>query len=248
MMNKRKLIMIILSVFLVVSIGANIYQFNANQSLKTSVAGLQNELDNLNAEIASLKNDISEKDTKIAELEKTIEDLNTTIEKEDYTVTDVDIQMLVTQQAFTYESPSSSSLKIGAVQKDEVVHVIGQVDNTNWFKISQEGDIYSFIDGTLLVEMTEEQSKEYEQYLEEVVQTQQEQPQQSEQPVQQPEVQQPAVEIPENEQPEEGEAPLPRDENGNYTPINPETGQPYEVGDIVGGFIWSGDDSNNPYW
>ncbi len=155
--------------------------------------------------------------------------------EEEFTLTEMDIQMLVTQQAFTYESPSSSSLKIGAVQKDEVVHVIGQVDNTNWFKISQEGDIYSFIDGTLLVEMTEEQSKEYEQYLEEEVQPQQEVQQEVVQQPQQPEVQQPQQ--PEVQQPE-GEQPAAGEEWG------PGLSEKYQSGDYVpelGGTVHDGD-------
>jgi len=41
------------------------------------------------------------------------------------------------------------------------------------------------------------------------------------------------------------------DENGEYVPINPETGQPYQKGDIVAGGVWQGDFSDTwdePGW
>ena len=80
--------------------------------------------------------------------------------EESFTVTDMDVTMVVNVEAFTYETPSSEGLKIGAAQKDELVHVIVQVDGTNWFKIEQgngETDdiIVSFIDGEFLSEYTE---------------------------------------------------------------------------------------------
>lgn len=79
---------------------------------------------------------------------------------EEFTITEMDIQMVVNVEAFTYETPSNEGLRVGAAQKDELVHVIGQVDGTNWFKIEQgngETDdiIVSFIDGEFLSEYTE---------------------------------------------------------------------------------------------
>lgn len=78
---------------------------------------------------------------------------------EEFTITEMDIQMVVNVEAFTYETPSNEGLRVGAAQKDELVHVIGQVDGTNWFKIEQgngETDdiIVSFIDGEFLSEYT----------------------------------------------------------------------------------------------
>lgn len=79
--------------------------------------------------------------------------------EESFTVTDMDVTMVVNVEAFTYETPSNEGLRVGAAQKDELVHVIGQVDGTNWFKIEQgngETDdiIVSFIDGEFLSEYT----------------------------------------------------------------------------------------------
>ena len=79
---------------------------------------------------------------------------------EEFTITEMDIQMVVNTEAYTYENPTNESTMIGAAQKDELVHVIGQVDGTNWFKIEQgngETDdiIVSFIDGEFLSEYTE---------------------------------------------------------------------------------------------
>jgi len=172
---------------------------------------------------------------------------------ENYTLTEMDTQMLVTQQAYTYEQPSSEALKIGAVQADEVVHIIGQVNNTNWFKISQEGDIHSFIDGTMLTdyipeetvtsqEQVQQQQQQVQQLQQQQVQeqtAQQEQQVQQQEQVQQQQVQEQPVqqEQPENTLPAEGR-------------INPATGQPYKPGDIVAGGVWVGDATHelDQYW
>ena len=78
---------------------------------------------------------------------------------EEFTITEMDIQMVVNTEAYTYENPTNESTMIGAAQKDEVVHVVGQVDGTNWFKVEQGGGtddiIVSFIDGEFLSEYTE---------------------------------------------------------------------------------------------
>lgn len=78
---------------------------------------------------------------------------------EEFTITEMDIQMVVNTEAYTYENPTNESTMIGAAQKDEVVHVVGQVDGTNWFRIEQGGGtddiIVSFIDGEFLSEYTE---------------------------------------------------------------------------------------------
>lgn len=78
---------------------------------------------------------------------------------EEFTITEMDIQMVVNTEAYTYENPTNESTMIGVAQKDEVVHVVGQVDGTNWFKVEQGGGtddiIVSFIDGEFLSEYTE---------------------------------------------------------------------------------------------
>lgn len=78
---------------------------------------------------------------------------------EEFTLTEMDIQMIVNAEAYTYENPSNESTMIGVAQSEEVVHVIGQVDGTNWYKIEQGGGtddiIVSFIDGEFLSEYTE---------------------------------------------------------------------------------------------
>ncbi len=78
---------------------------------------------------------------------------------EEFTITEMDIQMVVNTEAYTYENPTNESTMIGVAQKDEVVHVVGQIDGTNWFRIEQGGGtddiITSFIDGEFLSEYTE---------------------------------------------------------------------------------------------
>ena len=77
----------------------------------------------------------------------------------EFTITEMDIQMVVNTEAYTYENPTNESTMIGAAQKDEVVHVVGQVEGTSWFRIEQGGGtddiIVSFIDGEFLSEYTE---------------------------------------------------------------------------------------------
>lgn len=78
---------------------------------------------------------------------------------EEFTITEMDIQMVVNTEAYTYENPTNESTMIGVAQKDEVVHVMGKVFGTNWFRIEQGGGdddiIVSFIDGEFLSEYTE---------------------------------------------------------------------------------------------
>ena len=153
--------------------------------------------------------------------------------EESFTVTEMDIQMVVNVEAFTYETPSSEGLKIGAAQKDELVHVIGQVDGTNWFKIEQgngETDdiIVSFIDGEFLSEYTEpaeETPAETETPSETPVETETpaEKPaEQPQQPAEQP--QQPAEQPQQPQQPSDGGG-----NDGGGTPA----GEP-EVGHVMG--------------
>lgn len=151
---------------------------------------------------------------------------------EEFTLTEMDIQMVVNVEAFTYETPSNEGLRVGAAQKDELVHVIGQVDGTNWFKIEQgngETDdiIVSFIDGEFLSEYTEpaeetpaettqpETPAETETPAEKPAEKPAEQPQQ---PAEQP--QQPA------EQPQQPQQPSDGGDNGG--------GDLPQVGDVVG--------------
>lgn len=130
--------------------------------------------------------------------------------EESFTVTDMDVTMVVNVEAFTYETPSSEGLKIGAAQKDELVHVIGQVDGTNWFKIEQgngETDdiIVSFIDGEFLSEYTEpaEETPAETTQPETPAETPAEKPaEQPQQPAEQP--QQPAEQPQQPQQPSDG--------------------------------------------
>lgn len=151
--------------------------------------------------------------------------------EESFTVTDMDVTMVVNVEAFTYETPSNEGLRVGAAQKDELVHVIGQVDGTNWFKIEQgngETDdiIASFIDGEFLSEYTapaEETPAETET------------PSETEKPAEQP--QQPA-ETQQPQQPAQTEQPPAQPQQPAEQPQQPSgnDGPPpgVNVGDVVG--------------
>ena len=150
---------------------------------------------------------------------------------EEFTITEMDIQMVVNVEAFTYETPSSEGLKIGAAQKDELVHVIGQVDGTNWFKIEQgngETDdiIVSFIDGEFLSEYTEPAEATPAET------TQPETPAETEKPAEKP--QQPA-ETQQPQQPAQTEQPPAQPQQPAEQPSGGNGGGDLpQVGDVIG--------------
>ncbi len=151
--------------------------------------------------------------------------------EESFTVTDMDVTMVVNVEAFTYETPSSEGLKIGAAQKDELVHVIGQVDGTNWFKIEQgngETDdiIVSFIDGEFLSEYTEPAEATPAET------TQPETPAETEKPAEKP--QQPA-ETQQPQQPAQTEQPPAQPQQPAEQPSGGNGGGDLpQVGDVIG--------------
>ncbi len=111
-----------------------------------------------------------------------------------YTVTELNKEMQATQNAMTYENPDGNT-EVSGVKKDEVIAVIGKVDDTDWYQIDHEG-FKSFIDGAFLKEI-EQQPK------------QQPQQQQAQAPV--PEQTQPPVQTPVPEQtptPEQTQPPV----------------------------------------
>ncbi len=146
--------------------------------------------------------------------------------EESFTVTDMDVTMVVNVEAFTYETPSNEGLRVGAAQKDELVHVIGQVDGTNWFKIEQgngETDdiIVSFIDGEFLSEYTAPAETETPSET-----TQPETPVETETPAEKP--QQPA------EQPQQpAEQPQQPSDGGGNGGGDTSAGEP-EIGHVMG--------------
>ena len=152
---------------------------------------------------------------------------------QNYEVTEMDKQMQATEYASTYEEPNNT-MRIGAVQKGEIVRVVGKVEGYNWYKIEQEDGILSYIDGVYLKEVEEKQIQQPE-----VQQPEIQQPEVQPSEVQQPEIQQPEVQQPST--------------NESYVPINPDTGEPYQPGDVIpgAGIIWMGDFSdvhNQPGW
>ena len=150
---------------------------------------------------------------------------------EEFTITEMDIQMVVNVEAFTYETPSNEGLRVGAAQKDELVHVIGQVDGTNWFKIEQgngETDdiIVSFIDGEFLSEYTEPAEATPAET------TQPETPAETEKPAEKP--QQPA-ETQQPQQPAQTEQPPAQPQQPAEQPSGGNGGGDLpQVGDVIG--------------
>lgn len=139
-----------------------------------------------------------------------------------FTVTETSLQMIATADAYTYDGPNSDSYeKVATIQKDEIVNIIGNVDDSDWFKIEQEGGIQSYVDSSYLAEYVEpEATKEPETtVLETTAETQPEQKVEEAQPTP------PSEPIP----PVQQETP-PTHSVG----INPNTGKPWQVGDVMG--------------
>ncbi len=157
--------------------------------------------------------------------------------KQEYEITEMNEQMQATENASTYEQPNNET-KISVVQKNEVVTVIGKVEEYNWYKIKQTDGIESYIDAVYLKEVKQVQQSEQPELQPEL---QQSQPQTE----QQPEIQQ--EQAPQEEQQPEEEQQQPTDDLS----INPNTGEPWKVGDIVGedeSGIYMGDFSNVTDW
>ena len=76
---------------------------------------------------------------------------------QDFTITEITLELQATQNAMTYEKPDGNT-EVSGVRKDEIVAVIGKVDNTNWYQIDQEG-FKSFIDSKYLKEIEQQQTQ-----------------------------------------------------------------------------------------
>ena len=79
---------------------------------------------------------------------------------QDFTITEITLELQATQNAMTYEKPDGNT-EVSGVRKDEIVAVIGKVDNTNWYQIDQEG-FKSFIDSKYLKELEQQQPAQNE--------------------------------------------------------------------------------------
>ena len=78
-----------------------------------------------------------------------------------YTVTELNKEMQATQNAMTYENPDGNT-EVSGVKKDEVIAVIGKVDDTEWYQIDHEG-FKSFIDGAFLKEIEQQPTQQPQQ-------------------------------------------------------------------------------------
>lgn len=78
--TSMKIVPAILCIGIIVSVIANIYQFNSNDTLKSEIAALQSEIKTLKTDRDTLNKEIETKQTEELELSKEIDDLNTTIE------------------------------------------------------------------------------------------------------------------------------------------------------------------------
>lgn len=76
---KNKIVTILLSVLIIISVGGNIYLLNQSKTVSASLASATTELNNLSASITEKDNLITEANTTISELETTIADLQSQI-------------------------------------------------------------------------------------------------------------------------------------------------------------------------
>ncbi len=151
-----------------------------------------------------------------------------------------DTQMFATSAANIRKGPSTEYDKVGSLSYAQEITVNGKVDSdgSTWYVIKTDSiDDVQMVSGSLLS----------------TTQPQQQQTATQQPVVQQPEVQQPVVEDPIMDGGDVSIEGNPNfDENGNYAPINPATGQPYKEGELTTmGTIWQGDHSaelREQYW
>ena len=93
----------------------------------------------------------TEEETESIQESSTDETETESVTVQDFTITEINLELQATQNAMTYEKPDGNT-EVSGVRKDEIVAVIGKVDNTNWYQIDQEG-FKSFIDSKYLKEI-----------------------------------------------------------------------------------------------
>ena len=102
----------------------------------------------------------TEEETESIEETTTDETETESVTVQDFTITEINLELQATQNAMTYEKPDGNT-EVSGVRKDEIVAVIGKVDNTNWYQIDQEG-FKSFIDSKYLKEIEQQQPAQNE--------------------------------------------------------------------------------------
>ena len=101
---RNKVITIILSLLLVVSIGINIWQYSKNNFLNVSVSNFQDDIIDLNS-------DISEKDTEIANLSSTIDELKASLDTatNDIANKDKELEELKAEKKEEIQTPTNTN-------------------------------------------------------------------------------------------------------------------------------------------
>ena len=89
---KNKIVTILLSAIIIISVAGNIYLLNQSKTVSTSLASATTELNNLSASITEKDNLITEANTTISELETTIADLQSQITTLTETVSALEIE------------------------------------------------------------------------------------------------------------------------------------------------------------
>ena len=102
----------------------------------------------------------TEEETESIQESSTDETETESVTVQDFTITEINLELQATQNAMTYEKPDGNT-EVSGVRKDEIVAVIGKVDNTNWYQIDQEG-FKSFIDSKYLKEIEQQQPAQNE--------------------------------------------------------------------------------------
>ena len=144
----KKLIPIILSIILIISVAGNIALYmqlkkvNAsNQNLNTTISEMQASITDLENQLSDLQQQLSDSTTKNEELQENNDSLQSELERlqseVDFlkSIEPMSVTMYALEDCDTYSKPDESSDKVTTVEKSASLHVTGRTSN-DWYRVT----------------------------------------------------------------------------------------------------------------
>lgn len=150
----KKLIPIILSIILIISVAGNIALYmqlkkvNAsNQNLNTTISEMQASITDLENQLSDLQQQLSDSTAKNEELQLENDDLQSELEFQK-SIKPMAVTMYALEDCDTYSKPDESSDKVTTVEKSASLHVTGRTSN-DWYRV-EWGNGVVYIKASLL--------------------------------------------------------------------------------------------------
>lgn len=148
----KKVLPIILSVFVIISITGNILLYSKlksanteNQNLSASIVETKDSISDLENQISEVQADLSDTNTKNEELQSENESLQSEIETLELeldflkSIEPMSVTMYALENCDTYSKPDETSEGVGGLTTNQEVHVTGQSKETGWYEIEING-------------------------------------------------------------------------------------------------------------